>query len=581
MATKCSPARYDMKKYLLSLLFFLAGMPMLVLGKGVDEAINDFFKPISDVVTAIVFVSFALPFGDRVIEIPLFLLLLIGGALVFTLYFRFPNFRYFRLALDTVRGKYHEQDSSGEVSHFQALATALSGTIGLGNIAGVAVAISIGGPGATFWMIIAGLLGMSSKFLECTLGVKYREIDDAGVVYGGPMYYLQKGFAGMSMLVGGRPFHFASFGKTLAILFSVATIGGAIGGGNMFQANQSYKQLNDMTAKPVTVATAQTLVGSTVFDKAGTAYTLNSLAGGQAALQRSSDGTLAQISETDLLTSYYERPLANYGWAVGLIFAVLVAVVIIGGIRSIAKVTDKLVPVMCGIYLLSGLVVIAVNYDAVPSAFGAIFAGAFSGYKSLAGGMIGVMLIGLKRAAFSNEAGIGSASIAHSAVRTNYPASEGVVALLEPFIDTVVVCTMTALVIVISGVYKVDGADGVTLTSNAFATVLPWFPYLLTVAILLFAFSTMISWSYYGMQAWAYLFGRSKAMDYTFKLIFCGMVVVGAASEMKSVIDFSDAMIFSMLFPNIVGLIFLAPVAKHELEVYIAAIRAGVFSKVK
>lgn len=579
MATIRSPARYDMKKYLLSLLFFLAGMPMLVLGKGVDEAINDFFKPISDVVTAIVFVSFALPFGDTVVEIPLFLLLLIGGAFVFTVYFRFVNFRYFKLAIDTVRGKYIEPGSEGEVSHFQALTAALSGTLGLGNIAGVAVAISLGGPGATFWMIVAGLVGMSSKFIECTLGVKYREVDDAGIVYGGPMYYLQKGFAAMSMIVGGKPLHFARMGRTLAIIFAIATVGGAIGGGNMFQANQSYKQLNDVSATAITAAEVPGLVGKTVYDQAGTAATVQTVAAGQVTF---SEGTTTKtLSQTDFEKGYFQRPLASYGWLVGLVFAILVGVVIIGGIKSIARVTDKLVPLMCAIYMISGLIVIAVNYTAIPEAFMAILTGAFTGYKAMAGGMVGVMLVGFKRAAFSNEAGIGSASIAHSAVRTNYPASEGVVALLEPFIDTVVVCTMTALVIVISGVYKIDGADGVTLTSNAFATVMPWFPYLLTVAIVLFAFATMISWCYYGMQAWAYLFGRGTAAGYTYKLIFCGMVVVGAASEMKSVIDFSDAMIFSMLFPNIVGLIFLAPVAKHELEVYIAAIRAGVFSKAK
>jgi alanine or glycine:cation symporter, AGCS family len=574
--------RLLMKKHIFSLLVFLAGLPLFVLGKGVDEAINEFFKPISDVITAIVFVSFAIPIGgDQVIQLPIFLLLLIGGALGFTLYFRFPNLRYFRLAIDTVRGKYHEQGSTGEVSHFQALTAALSGTVGLGNIAGVAVAISIGGPGATFWMIFAGLIGMSSKFVECTLGVKYREVDDAGIVYGGPMYYLQKGFASMSMLIGGRPFHFSGLGKTLAIIFSVATIGGAIGGGNMFQANQSYKQLNDMTATAITAETASGLVGTTVYTKGGAAHTLVSYTAGQASMTRSSDGQAITVAGAEFHGAFYERPLASYGWAVGLIFAALVAVVIIGGIKSIARVTDKLVPIMCGIYLLSGLVVIAYNYEAIPSAFGAIFAGAFTGYKAMAGGMIGVMLIGLKRAAFSNEAGIGSASIAHSAVKTNYPASEGVVALLEPFIDTVVVCTMTALVIVISGAYKTEGADGVTLTSNAFATVMPWFPYLLTVAIILFAFSTMISWSYYGMQAWAYLFGRGKAVDYAFKFIFCAMVVVGASSEMQSVIDFSDAMIFSMLFPNIIGLVFLAPVVKHELALYLDAIKSGVFAKVK
>ena len=409
---------------------------------------------------------------------------------------------------DTIRveGEHH-----GEVTHFQALTAALSATVGLGNIAGVAVALSLGGPGATFWMILAGLLGMSSKFIECTLGVKYREIGPDGTVYGGPMYYLRKGISG-------------PIGKVLAVVFAVMCIGGSFGGGNMFQVNQAFEMVQSVT-------------------------------GGEGSF------------------------LAGYGWLFGLVMSVLVGIVIIGGIKKIASVTDKIVPFMVGIYALAVIAVLAMNYDLIPKAFGQILDGAF-GWDSIAGGAIGVVMIqGFKRAAFSNEAGIGSASIAHSAVKTKHPSSEGLVALLEPFIDTVIVCTMTALVIIISNMdgdvmtYGQEVEKGVEATSLAFSKTISWFPYVLTVAVILFAFSSMISWSYYGFQAWTFLFGKSKAVGNLYKILFCMFVVIGGAISLGSVINFSDAMIFAMLVPNMIGLVFLAPKVRDELKKYLGKVK--------
>lgn len=464
-----------------------------------DQRINDLVQPATDAVSAVIFYS--LPLGEGT-AMPLVVLLLITAAIIFTIYFSFVNVRRFGLAIQTVRGKFSSKEHVGEVSHFQALSAALSGTVGLGNIAGVAIAITLGGPGATFWLIVAGLLGMSSKFVECTLGVKYRDVGPDGTVYGGPMYYLSKGFRELKM---GR------LGKFLAGFFALMCIGGSFGGGNMFQANQAAQQFNGM-------------IGA---------------------------------------TSGYA------GFLFGLVLAVLVAVVIIGGIKRIASVTDKLVPFMVGVYLLAGILVLLVNYHAIPGAFAKILEGAFTP-TGLTGGFVGVLVTGFKRAAFSNEAGIGSAAIAHSAVRTDYPASEGIVALLEPFIDTVVICTMTALVIIVTGNYlPVEGVSGVDLTTKAFATVLPWFPFVLTVAVVLFAISTMISWSYYGLQAWMFLFGRNKIADVTYKIIFCSFIVIGASASLSAVTDFSDAMIFAMAIPNLFGLFFLMPKVKEELKRYV------------
>ena len=499
-----------MKKLLFLCSSLLLLLPQLLLAqdeKGLDERINDIFQPITDVIVSIVF--FSVPVNG--VGLPLVLVWLIVGAAFFTVFMNFINIRGFKLAIDVVRGKYDDPNDKGEVSHFQALTAALSGTVGLGNIAGVAIAISLGGPGATFWMILAGLLGMSTKLVECTLGVKYRQIDATGKVYGGPMYYLSQGLAEKGQ---------AGLGKVLAAFFAVMCIGGSFGGGNMFQINQAYKQFS---------------------------------------------GTFGVLE--------------GQGWLFGLIMAVLVAVVIIGGIKSIAKVTEKIVPFMVAIYVLAALVIIFANISALPDAMSKIFTGAFSP-DAIKGGFVGVLIQGFKRAAFSNEAGVGSASIAHAAVKTNQPASEGIVALLEPFIDTVVVCTMTALVIVITGEYHnftgdESSAAGVALTSAAFGQVMSWFPYILTLAVILFAFSTMITWSYYGLQSWTYLFGKSKGTEISYKVIFCLFVIVGAAATMGAVTDFSDMMIFAMCFPNILGLYIMRNVVRDEINGYLSDIKTG------
>jgi alanine or glycine:cation symporter, AGCS family len=473
---------------------------------GIDATINEWFATVSDPVVATVFYSVPV-FGA---ELPLIVVWLVVAALFFTVYMGFLNVRGFGHALALVRGKYSDPNDAGEVSHFQALATAVSGTVGLGNIAGVAVAITLGGPGATFWMIVAGFLGMSTKLVECTLGVKYRKENPDGSVSGGPMYYLSRGLAEQGRV---------RLGQVLAVFFAICCIGGSLGGGNMFQANQAAAQIVSVT-------------------------------GGD------------------------DSPFAGRNIWIGVIFAVLVGVVIIGGIKSIARVTDKLVPFMAVLYITAALVVIAFNLDAVPGAFEAIFVGAFTP-EGVAGGFVGVLIQGFRRAAFSNEAGIGSASIAHSAVRTKEPATEGHVALLEPFIDTVVICTMTALVIVITGAYTTGEAEGVALTSTAFETVIPWFPVVLAVAVVLFAYSTMLAWSYYGMKATRYLFRDSPVAENVFKVVFCIFTVIGAAANLGPVIDFSDSMIFAMSLANILGLYLLARVVKREVMQYRAKLRSG------
>lgn len=440
------------------------------------------------------------PNGDPITkDIPFIVIWLVLGATFFTLRMGFVNIRGFRHSIDLARGKYDDPEAPGQVTHFQALATAVSGTVGLGNIAGVAVAISLGGAGATFWMIVCGLLGMSSKFVECTLGVKYRDILPDGRVFGGPMNYLRYGLEKRNM--GG-------FGKVLAGLFAVLAIGASFGGGNMFQANQSFEQM-----------------------------------AGQFPM------------------------LQGNGFWFGVITAVLVGVVIIGGIKSIARVTGKVVPIMASIYILASLIVIGLNIENIVPAFTAIVDGAFSP-SALKGGVIGVLVVGFQRAAFSNEAGVGSAAIAHSTAKTNNPPSEGFVALLEPFIDTVVVCTLTALVLIFTGMHEVEGMAGAQLTSDAFGSVLSWFPYVLGVAVFLFAFSTMISWSYYGMRAWTYLFGKSNRSEMVYKMLFLVFIVVGASVSLGAVLDFSDMMILAMSFPNVIGLYIMSGEVKGDLEAY-------------
>lgn len=512
---------------------------------GLDEKINQAFTPIANTIESIVLYS--IPAGGT--QIPLIVIVLSLGGLFFSIYFGFPAITKFALALRVVQGKYDDIETKdapvthpeetvftvdgdivgtlkdenpnhhGEVSHFQALATAVSGTVGLGNIAGVTIAITLGGPGATFWMIISGLLGMTLKFVECTLGVQYRDINENGVVYGGPMYYLSKGL---------KEKGYTGLGKFLAAFFAVLCIGGSFGGGNAAQSNQAAAQI------------------SSLFNMTG----------------------------------------GSSGFIIGLGIAILVGVVIIGGIKRIATVTEKLVPLMAVVYILACIIVIGTHYQFIGTAFSQIFTQAFNPQAGL-GGLIGVLVIGFRRAAFSNEAGAGSASIAHSAVRTKYSASEGLVALLEPFIDTVVVCTMTALVIIIfngngtftygSQAVEINGAtyQGATLTSLAFADSISWFPSVLTIAIFLFAVSTMISWSYYGQQAWMYLFGKSKAMEYTYKFLFLAFIIIGASANMSAVWGFSDAMILAMVFPNMIGLLFLFPVVKKQLDRYENAIKGA------
>ncbi|MDN3666374.1 alanine/glycine:cation symporter family protein [Algibacter miyuki] len=556
-----------MKKHLLSIFTLIT--PFLTFAQetaelGIDQQIDQAFKPVSDFFSSVIFF--------QVWGTPFVLILLVVSALFFTIYFGFPNVRYFGKAIKTVRGKYEDiekhgakelygeggiaqgvdintidsiedhlvnvendlavdgdivdtirdESSDGEVSHFQALATAVSGTVGNGNIAGVALAIALGGPGATFWMVICGLLGMSTKFVECTLGVQYRDVGEDGTVYGGPMYYLKKGL---------KERGFAKLGKVAAVVFAIFCIGGSFGGGNAAQSNQA----------------------------------------------------------TIVLKELFGLESTGAGFWIGIILAFTVGIIIIGGIKRIASVTEKVVPFMALLYILCCLYIILSNFTLIDDAFGLIFQEAFNPKAIGVGGFIGVLLVGFKRAAFSNEAGAGSASIAHSAVRTKYSASEGLVALLEPFIDTVVICTMTALVIIIfnfggffeygdvtgQGVAIINGEsfEGAGITAKAFAEYIPYSNIFLTIAVVLFAVSTMISWSYYGLQSWKFLFGRGKAADLTYKILFLTFVVIGAAASMKSIWDFSDAMIFAMVFPNMIGLYFLFPVVKKQLNRYLDAIK--------
>ena len=483
-----------------------------------DDRINGIMEPITNVIMKVIFVEVSIGWGQAV---PFVLIWLLAGAVFFTVYNKFVNVRAFGHALAVVRGKYDDPNHKGEVSHFQALTAALSGTVGVGNIAGVAVAVSLGGPGATFWMIIAGLLGMSSKFAECTLGTKYRRENPDGSVSGGPMYYLREGLARHK---------WPNLGKVMAVIFAIACIGGSLGGGNMVQINQATQQLVEVT-------------------------------GGETSI------------------------FAQQGWIFGVVMAAIVALILIGGIKSIAKVTEKLVPIMVGIYIAGALAVLFAHTTEIPAAIGKIIGGAFNN-DAMYGGIIGVLIQGFRRASFSNEAGIGSASIAHSAARTNEPVSEGIVALLEPFIDTVVICTMTALVIIISdyGAFEqsevlasaqAGNLQAINLTSSAFSSTLSWFPVILSVAVILFALSTMISWSYYGLKAWTYLFGESQLSSLAYKTLFCLFVVIGSAISAQSVFDFGDAMIFAMCFPNMLGLYFLAGEVKHDLNDYLKRVRSG------
>lgn len=567
---------------LLSLaLLFLAASPASAAeaaagpGKSLANRIDETVAPVAKLFDKIVFFGFEVADG---VTLPLVLVLLAFTAVFLTVYFRFINLRGFGVALRTAKGKYTPHDAPGEITHFQALSAALSATVGLGNIGGVAVAVGVGGPGATFWMILMGLCGMTTKFAECTLGVKYRRIMKNGTVKGGGMYYLSEGL---------REKGLGGLGKVLALAFALFVIGGAFGAGNMFQANQAFSQMGN---------TFPALKG----------------AGGDGAV-----------------------------WF-GAGMAVLVGLVILGGIVSIARVTSFLVPFMCGTYVIACLIILFGNIGSLPAAFATIVGSAF-GNEAVTGGIVGVLIQGVRRAAFSNEAGLGSAPIAHSAVKTHEPASEGYVALLEPFVDTVVVCTMSALVLVITGTWQISaevnpgGAEllkapgstevarklepgqflhtrtadgdhleviglvngafqetekttgwvaksavtsktGVPVTSLAFASTLAWFPIVLSLAVFLFAFSTMISWSYYGQQGVMYLFSfvgeeRIHLPVMIYKVVFCLLIIVGTSASLDNILMLSDAMVFAMVVPNLIGLYLLLPVIKGETDRFLALVR--------
>jgi AGCS family alanine or glycine:cation symporter len=486
-------------------VFFCAGAR----AEGFDQKVEAVVRPLANALAGVVFYKVDL-FGQ---PFPLIVLWLAVAALFFTFYLGLVNIRGFGLALRHVRGHFHNPAANGEISHFQAVATAVSGTVGIGNIGGVAVAIVIGGPGAAFWLFVAGFLSMSTKLVECTLGVKYRRYNPDGSVSGGPMYYLEHYLASR-----GAP----RLGKLLGGFYALSLVIGCLGIGNMFQSNQAYVQFVNIS-------------------------------GGEASF------------------------FADKGWLFGLILAVVIALVIIGGIRSIARVASHVVPFMGILYTICAVVIIAMSAEHIPFAVALIFSEAFS-IESATGGMVGAIIVGFQRALFSNEAGIGSASIAHSAVQTDEPASEGLVSLLEPFIDTMVICTLTSLVIVTTaypyGLME-TGVEGIALTSAAFEYHVSWAPYPLALAALLFAFSTSISWSYYGLKGWTYLFGEGSVTQLLFKAIFCAFIALGCMIQLTAVLDFSDAMVFLIAIPNILGLYLFAPEVKREVSGYIERVRAG------
>ena len=484
--------------------------PIDLMGKA-DTA----FGVVNNLIGAVLF--FDLAFWIDTVQLPFIVIWLIVAAVFLTVRMRFINLLGFWHALRVVAGRYTDPNEPGDVSHFQALTTALSATVGLGNIAGVAIAITLGGPGATFWMIVAGLIGMTAKFTECTLGQMYRTIGSDGRVLGGPIRYLSQGLSERGM---------PGTGRFLAVAFAVLCIGGSFGGGNSFQVNQS----------------------------------------------------MSAIQET-------VPWLADAPWAYGLLMTTLVGIVIIGGIKRIANVTSRLIPFMSAIYIAASLVVIIANLSVVPEALVAIFVQAFSP-EAAYGGFIGVLVTGFQRAAFSNEAGIGSASIAHSAARTKHPVREGFVALLEPFIDTVVICTMTALVIIITGAYNnpdyaqlITNAQGAALTSRAFSEYSTWFPYVLSLAVLLFALSTMISWSYYGERCSVWLFGPAASKYY--KVAFLFFAFLGSIVTATNVLDFGDLMLLGMALPNLVGVYLLQGKVRTALDDYWQRLRAGEYQVFK
>ena len=486
---------------LLTMLFFA---PQNAYAMGVSECIDKYFAPFSDAFSNLIFTSVKIA-GTSV---PIIILFLIISSIIFTFYLRFIGIWGFKHSLKQLFGKYHKEhdnDRDGEVSSMGAFATALSGTVGLGNIAGVAIAISIGGPGAMFWMAFGAFCGMASKFLECTLAVKYRRFNADGTVSGGPMFYIAHGLTRKGLRWLGQP---------LALIFALMCVPGALGGGNMLQINQATQQMINIT-------------------------------GGE--------------------NSFF----VTHSWVFGLIVAIIVGLIIVGGIKSIANVTSKVVPIMCGIYLIAAVVIILMNFQQIPHAILTIFKEAFMP-QSVAGGIIGTIIIGFRRSVQSNEAGSGSAPIAYAAVKTNEPISQGFVSLMEPFLDTVIICSLTAFVIIITGEYLnyQEGITGVQLTSAAFAGTFSFFPYVLAIVIILFAISTIISWAYYGQKAWSYMFGEGFKRTKVYQIMFCIFIVIGSSMNLQSVIDFTDATMLAMAAPNLIAIFILLPEIKQDLIEY-------------
>ncbi|HLA70538.1 MAG TPA: alanine/glycine:cation symporter family protein [Steroidobacteraceae bacterium] len=455
-----------------------------------DETINAWLAPVSDWFGKVVF--FAVPVHGA--QLPLILVWLIMGGIVCTLAFRFVNLRGFRHSLQVIRGDYSSKSYAGEATPFQALSTAVSGTVGLGSIGGVAVAVSLGGPGAAFWMVVAGFLGMSTKFAEVTLAVKYRKVRADGTVTGGAMYYVQEALSRRGL---------PRVGKFLAAFFCVAAVGGSL---TIFQVNQAYAQFHEVTG----------------FDS---------------------------------------------GFIFGLIVAVWVGIVLFGGVKRIVQWTDKLSPFMCLLYVLACLVVLGANFTSIPGALGAIMRGAFDG-DAVTGGIVGALIQGFRRAFFANEAGLGSAPMAHATVRTNEPMSQGFAALMEPFLDTVIICLLTALVVVVTGVNHTSTSEGIALTSAAFATVVPWFPVVLAVVAILFALSTVLSWGYYGEQAWTWLFGERYSSRVAYRLFLCSVLSVAGTLKLSQVVNIVDSLNFSMAIPNLIAVYLLIPELRAELAGY-------------
>jgi alanine or glycine:cation symporter, AGCS family len=455
-----------------------------------DERINTWLAPVADWFGKVIF--FSVPVAGA--DLPLIMVWLIMGGVVCTLAFRFVNLRGFRHSLRVIRGDYSSREHPGEASPFQALSTAVSGTVGLGSIGGVAIAVSLGGPGAAFWMVLAGFLGMSTKFAEVTLAVKHRVTRPDGTISGGAMYYVP-----IALQKVGMP----RLGRFLAGFFCVAAVGGSL---TIFQVNQAWVQFHAVTG--------------------------------------------------------YEQ-----GIVFGLVTAAWVAFVLFGGVRRIVQWTDKLSPFMCLLYVVACLVVLGANFSHIPAAFAAIFREAFVPH-AVTGGVVGALIQGFRRASFANEAGLGSAPMAHAMVRTQEPMSQGFAALIEPFLDTVIICLLTALVIVVTGVYQTSASDGIALTSDAFATVVPWFPIVLAVVAILFALSTVLAWGYYGEQAWTWLFTGRKGSRIAYRIFLCAALAVAPVFERDQVTSIVDSLTFAGSIPNLIAVYVLLPELRAELAAY-------------